>query len=68
MNKDRLKSNVTRASCFTGISKYSETIEALGLVLSLCFLVFGNPGKTLALVLNILQQELKNVALKVERC
>ena len=50
----RLRSHFkTRASFFTGVSKHSKTIKALGLMASGCFisfLVFGNPGKTLTLV------------------
>ena len=48
----------TRASCFIRGSKHLETIKALGLRprTFICFLVFGTPDETLALVFDILRQ------------
>ena len=50
----------TRASCFIRGSKHLETIKALGLRprAFICFSVFGTPNETLALVLDILGQNI----------
>ena len=47
----------TRASCLIGVSKHLETIKALGLRPCdfICFLVFGYPDETVALVLEIVE-------------
>ena len=44
----------TRASCFTGVSKHSKRIKSVFII---SFLVSGNPGKTLALVFEILHND-----------
>ena len=50
----------TRASCFIRGSKHLETIKALGLRprAFICFSVFGTPDQTLALVFDILLEQL----------
>ena len=47
----------TRASCFIGVSKHLETINAVGLRprASICFSVFEYPDETLALVLEVVR-------------
>ena len=49
----------TRASCFIGVFKHSQTIKALGVRprAFIIFLVFGNPDETLTLVFEILLQQ-----------
>ena len=48
----------TRAACFIRGSKHLETIKVLGLRRRafICFLVFGTPYETLALVFDILHE------------
>ena len=50
----------TRASCFIRGSKHLETIKELGLRTRafICFSVFGTPDETLALVFDILRQDI----------
>ena len=52
----------TRASCFIRGAKHLETIKALGLRprAFICFLVFGTPDETLALVFDILPKNVQH--------